>query len=53
MVWDEAKQAWLPRWGYNRANDDQNDWVIEVPRNSGMAISRSFSYSLPFFHAFC
>lgn len=30
MVWDEEKQAYAPRWGYKRANDDLNDWAVEV-----------------------
>ncbi|GBG26315.1 Ribosome biosis regulatory protein-like [Hondaea fermentalgiana] len=33
MIWDEAKQEWAPRWGFNRANDDQHDWLIEVKDN--------------------
>ncbi|OQR98206.1 ribosome biogenesis regulatory protein [Achlya hypogyna] len=33
MVWDEAKQAWAPRWGYKRANDDMNDWAVPVKKN--------------------
>ncbi|GFR80599.1 ribosome biogenesis regulatory-like protein [Elysia marginata] len=34
MVWDEQSQQYKPRWGYNRANDDTKDWVIEVPDNA-------------------
>ncbi|KDO32528.1 hypothetical protein SPRG_03005 [Saprolegnia parasitica CBS 223.65] len=33
MVWDEAKQAWAPRWGYKRANDDMQDWAVPVKKN--------------------
>ncbi|OQR95722.1 ribosome biogenesis regulatory protein [Thraustotheca clavata] len=33
MVWDEEKQAWAPRWGYKRANDDIHDWAIPVKKN--------------------
>ena len=29
MVWDPESRMWKPRWGYNRANDDQHDWLIE------------------------
>lgn len=29
MVWDEQWQEWRPRFGYGRANDNTNDWVIE------------------------
>ncbi|KRY85421.1 Ribosome biogenesis regulatory -like protein [Trichinella pseudospiralis] len=36
MIWDEAAQHqfkdWKPRWGYNRANDNTKDWLIEIPR---------------------
>ncbi|KRY42707.1 Ribosome biogenesis regulatory -like protein [Trichinella spiralis] len=32
MIWDEAAQDWKPRWGYNRANDNTKDWLIEIPR---------------------
>ncbi|XP_033739502.1 ribosome biogenesis regulatory protein homolog isoform X2 [Pecten maximus] len=34
MVWDEQKNEWKPRWGYNRAADDTKDWCIEVPSNA-------------------
>ncbi|KAK3784297.1 hypothetical protein RRG08_037374 [Elysia crispata] len=34
MVWDDQSQQYKPRWGYNRANDDTKDWVIEVPDNA-------------------
>ncbi|RUS78108.1 hypothetical protein EGW08_014116 [Elysia chlorotica] len=34
MVWDEPSQQYKPRWGYQRANDDTKDWVIEVPDNA-------------------
>jgi len=33
MVWDEAKQDWAPRWGYKRANDDSQDWAVEMKSN--------------------
>jgi len=33
MLFDEQAQDWKPRYGYKRANDDQNDWLIEVPEN--------------------
>ena len=29
MVYDEDKEAFAPRWGYKRANDDTNDWAME------------------------
>ncbi|KAJ3056701.1 Rhodanese- sulfurtransferase [Rhizophlyctis rosea] len=31
MVYDEQADDYKPRWGYNRANDNQDDWIIEVP----------------------
>ncbi|KAH9498437.1 Rhodanese- sulfurtransferase [Bulinus truncatus] len=34
MVWDEASQQYKPRWGYKRANDSTNQWLIEVPENA-------------------
>ncbi|KCV69519.1 hypothetical protein H696_03940 [Fonticula alba] len=34
MVFDEAKEEYLPRFGYKRANDDTKDWLIEVPKNA-------------------
>lgn len=34
MVWDEKAKDWKPRWGYERANDEQDDWVLEVPENA-------------------
>jgi len=30
MIWDERTQSWAPRFGYKRANDDQNDWLVEL-----------------------
>ena len=32
FVWQE----WKPRWGYKRANDDTQEWCIEVPDNAGL-----------------
>ena len=29
MVWDEEKKDYLPRWGYRRANNEIDDWVID------------------------
>merc|ERR1712000_689112 len=34
--WDEAKQEWRPRWGYQKANNDMDDWVVED--NKGMSM---------------
>jgi len=34
FVWDEAKKDWGRRYGFNKANDDSKDWVIEVPGNA-------------------
>ncbi|CAG5116977.1 unnamed protein product [Candidula unifasciata] len=34
MVWDEAAKEYKPRWGYKRANDGTQDWLIEVPANA-------------------
>ena len=28
-------QTWKPRWGFKRANDKTNEWLIEVPANAG------------------
>lgn len=33
LTYDEARQEFLPRFGYRRANDDQRDWLIEVPQS--------------------
>eukprot|EP01102_Stenamoeba_stenopodia_P008761 TRINITY_DN2557_c0_g1_i2.p1 TRINITY_DN2557_c0_g1~~TRINITY_DN2557_c0_g1_i2.p1 ORF type:complete len:289 (+),score=86.50 TRINITY_DN2557_c0_g1_i2:162-1028(+) len=30
LVWDEVTQEWKPRYGYNRANNEADDWVIEA-----------------------
>ena len=31
-VWDEATRKWVPRYGYGRAqNEEQKDWLIEIP----------------------
>ncbi|KAK3091416.1 hypothetical protein FSP39_019741 [Pinctada imbricata] len=34
MVWDDQKKEYRPRWGYDRANDDTKDWLIEIPQNA-------------------
>ncbi|KAJ3046064.1 Rhodanese- sulfurtransferase [Rhizophlyctis rosea] len=34
MVYDEATGEEKPRWGYKRANNDQDDWIIELPGNA-------------------
>ncbi|XP_062589784.1 ribosome biogenesis regulatory protein homolog [Saccostrea cucullata] len=34
MVWDDQGKEWRPRWGYKRANDDTQEWCIEVPDNA-------------------
>ncbi|KAJ8318653.1 hypothetical protein KUTeg_003744 [Tegillarca granosa] len=31
MVWDEKNKEYRPRWGYKRANDETQEWVLEVP----------------------
>ncbi|EDO40046.1 predicted protein, partial [Nematostella vectensis] len=33
-VWDEEKQKWLPRYGYERGNDNTKDWLAVVPDNA-------------------
>eukprot|EP00123_Amoebidium_parasiticum_P014923 comp22702_c2_seq1/m.35224 comp22702_c2_seq1/g.35224 ORF comp22702_c2_seq1/g.35224 comp22702_c2_seq1/m.35224 type:complete len:311 (-) comp22702_c2_seq1:80-1012(-) len=33
MVFDEERQDWAPRWGYNRANDETKDWIKVLPDN--------------------
>jgi len=34
MVYDEEHEAWKPRYGYKRGNDDTKEWCIEVPVNA-------------------
>ena len=36
QVWDEEKQDWAPRWGYERAKDDTKAWALPVPDNAGV-----------------
>jgi len=31
MVFDEQSKEYKPRWGYKRANDETQDWLIPVP----------------------
>lgn len=33
MIYDEEHEAWKPRYGYKRGNDDTKEWCIEVPVN--------------------
>ena len=35
--WDEAKQEWRPRSGYQKANDEMQDWVIEDTAGKSIA----------------
>lgn len=30
LVWDENSQEWKPRYGSHRANNEEDDWVIEA-----------------------
>jgi len=35
LVWDEIVNAWVPRFGYQRAAaEHEKDWVLEVPANA-------------------
>lgn len=29
MIWDDINQEWRPRFGFNRAARESDDWVIE------------------------
>ncbi|XP_043545367.1 ribosome biogenesis regulatory protein homolog [Chiloscyllium plagiosum] len=31
LAWDEGRKEWRRRWGYQRANDETKEWVLEVP----------------------
>jgi len=31
MVWDGVSQSWKPSWGYQRANNPEADWMVEIP----------------------
>jgi regulator of ribosome biosynthesis len=34
-VWDEERQEWVNRWGWNGKNKDQEEqWIHEVPDNA-------------------
>lgn len=40
LVYDEEKKEYLPRWGYKRANNDNDEWVIEdKPSERGLIFS--------------
>jgi regulator of ribosome biosynthesis len=30
-VWDGETQTWKPTWGYQRANNPEADWMVEIP----------------------
>lgn len=35
MIYDEAREEWVPRWGYQGANKQlENQWLVEVPTNA-------------------
>jgi len=31
MVWDDESKSWKPAWGYKRANNAEDDWLVEIP----------------------
>ena len=35
MAWSEREKDWVPAWGYQGANNEE-DWIKEVPANAGM-----------------
>ena len=44
MVWDEAEQKWLPRYGYGRANnpkDTARDWLVVAKPGDDGSVARS------------
>jgi hypothetical protein len=36
-IYLHSKQEWRPRWGYQKANNDMDDWVVED--NKGKSLS--------------
>uniref|UniRef100_A0A4W3GCK4 Ribosome biogenesis regulatory protein n=1 Tax=Callorhinchus milii TaxID=7868 RepID=A0A4W3GCK4_CALMI len=34
LAWDERRREWRRRWGYRKANDQAEDWALEVPDNA-------------------
>lgn len=34
LVLDKNTQEWKPRYGYKRANDETQEWLLEVPENA-------------------
>ena len=49
-VWDEERQAWVPRWGWKGKNrGEETQWLHEVPANAGGSPPPFFRRVLPFF----
>jgi regulator of ribosome biosynthesis len=39
-IWDNERQAWVPRWGWKGKNrDEETQWLHEVPANAGGSLS--------------
>ena len=36
FVWDETKREWGRRFGYKKANDVSQSWLLEVPTSAGL-----------------
>ena len=42
-MYDDEKQDWVPKWGYNGKNKEvESQWIVEVPADKGA--SRRTSY---------
>jgi len=37
-------QEWKPRWGYQRAGDPKQNWMMEVPANAGVFYIHNSSF---------
>lgn len=36
MLWDESTGKWRPRWGYDRANNNEEQWILPAKPGQGV-----------------
>jgi regulator of ribosome biosynthesis len=45
MIWDESVKTWKPRYGYERANDESAEWVVELPDHGAIPAMTSDAFN--------
>ena len=43
-MYDDEKQDWVPKWGYNGKNKEiESQWIVEVPKDKGQSPTALYS----------